>query len=200
MKIIFKKKANELIENIIKNQKRSEPGSLPFLFWGDIISVHSFYIKVGRNFENWFKFIAENSTGFELLPDGITKKVSKGKSKDIDFIILNKKTKTVYYNELKSNLELDTEKLPATIEKVNMIRKYLTKNYPQYKIECGILHWAVYDKTILPKKYLTKIKQAEDRGVKINYPKDLFKTLKQSISEKDYYDMFKTITKNYLLK
>jgi hypothetical protein len=200
MKSIFKKKANEIIQSIIKKQKRSEPGSLPFLFWGNKISEQSFYIKVGRNFEKWFKYVAENSVGFELLPDGVTKKVSNGKSKDIDFIVLNKKNKVVYYNELKSNLELDTEKLPATIDKVNIIRKYLTKLYPQYKIECGILHWAVYDKNILPKKYLTKIKQAENNGVKINYPKDLFNTLKQDISEKDYYDMFSNITKTYLVK
>ena len=34
----------------------------------------------------------------------------------------------------------------------------------------------------------------------INYPKDLFDNLKQDISEKDYYDMFKNITKTYLIK
>ena len=99
MKSIFKKKANEIIESIVKKQKRSEPGSLPFLFWGNKISEQSFYIKVGRNFEKWFKYVAENSVGFELLPDGVTKKVSNGESKDIDFIVLNKKNKVVYYNE-----------------------------------------------------------------------------------------------------
>ena len=199
MKQIFKDKAKEIIESIVKKQKRSEPGSLPFLFWGDKISEQSFYVKVGKNFEKWFKFIAADSEGFVLLPDGITKQVSKGKSKDIDFIVLDVNNKIVYYLELKSNLELDTEKLLATIDKVNLIKKYLTKTYPEYKIESGILHWAVYDKNILAKKYLNKIKQAAASEVNVKYPKDLFKILNQNISETDYYTMFNGIKKTYLL-
>lgn len=199
MKTIFTDKANEIIESIIKEQKRSEPGSLPWLFWGDKVSEQSFYIKVGRNFEKWFKFVAENSEGFELLPDGVTKEVLNGESKDIDFIVLNKTDKVVYYYELKSNLELDTEKLPATINKVNVIREYLTNMYPQYKIECGILHWAVYNRDILPKKYLGKIRQAEDKGVSIIYPTDLFTILNQDITEEEYYKMFTDIRNTYLI-
>jgi len=199
MKKIFKDKANEIIENIIKNQKRSEPGSLPYLFWGNKISEQSFYIKVGRNFEKWFKFVAKNSIGFELLPDGVTKKVYKNKSKDIDFIVLDTINKVIYYFELKSNLELDTEKLPATIEKVLIISKYLNKVYPEYKIECGILHWAVYNKDILSKKYFNKIKQSENSGIPVKYPVDLFKILNQNISEKDYYKMFENIKNTYLI-
>ena len=199
MKQIFKDKAKEIIESIVKKQKKSEPGSLPFLFWGDKISEQSFYVKVGKNFEKWFKFVAANSVGFVLLPDGITKQVSKGQSKDIDFIVLDINNKIVYYLELKSNLELDTEKLPATIDKVNLIEKYLTKTYPEYKIESGILHWAVYDKNILAKKYLTKIKQAAASGVSVKYPKDLFEILNQTISETDYYSLFNDIKTTYLL-
>jgi hypothetical protein len=199
MKQIFKDKAKEIIESIVKKQKKSEPGSLPFLFWGDKISEQSFYVKVGKNFEKWFKFVAANSVGFVLLPDGITKQVSKGQSKDIDFIVLDINNKIVYYLELKSNLELDTEKLLATIDKVNLIKKYLTKTYPEYKIESGILHWAVYDKNILAKKYLNKIKQAEASEVNVKYPKDLFKILNQNISEINYYKLFNDIKKTYLL-
>jgi hypothetical protein len=199
MNQIFKDKANEIIESIIKIQKRSEPGSLPWLFWGDKISEQSFYIKVGRNFEKWFKFIAENSEGFELLPDGITKEVSNGESKDIDFIIVNKSENIIYYYELKSNAELDTEKLPVTIDKVKVITEYLTSKYPQYQIESGILHWSVYNKNILSKKYFNKFKKAEASGVNVIHPTNLFDILKQNISEKDYYTMFRDITKTYLL-
>jgi len=199
MKKVFVNYANQIIEGIVKKQKRCEAGGLPYLFWGNKISEHSFYIKVGRNFEKWFKFVAEHSDGFELLPDGVTKKVVKGKSKDIDFIIKSEKLKTIYYRELKSNLELDTEKLPATIDKVTFIEKYLNKNYPGYKIDCGILHWAVYDKEVLPKKYKTKLKQCSENGVSVFYPKDLFKTLNQKISEKEYYDLFRNIAKSYLI-
>jgi hypothetical protein len=198
MRQIFKDKANEIIESVIKKPKKSEPGALPWLFHGSKISEQSFYIRVGKNFEKWFKFIAENSEGFVLLPDGVTKKVSNGKSKDIDYIILDTINKIVYYFELKSNLELDTDKLPATIDKVNVVKKYLTKTYPDCKIEYGILHWAVYNKNILPKKYLTKIKEAEKNGVSIKYPKDLFQILNQNISENEYYSLFNDIAKTYL--
>ena len=200
MKQIFKDKANEIIESIVETQKRSEPGSLPWLFWGDKISEQSFYIKVGRNFEKWFKFIAENSDGFELLPDGVTKEVLNGESKDIDFIILNKSDKIVYYYELKSNFELDTEKLPATINKVKVIADYLSNKYPEYRIESGILHWSVYNRDILSKKYLNKFKKAAASDVSVIHPTNLFDILKQDISEKDYYQMFRDITKTYLLQ
>ena len=199
MNKLFKQYANQIIEEIVKNQKRCEAGGLPFLFWGEKVSEHSFYIKVGRNFEKWFKYVVKHSKGFELLPDGVTKKVINGKSKDIDLLIKNEKTKTIFYRELKSNLELDTEKLPATIDKVTLIRKYLSKTYKGYNVDCGILHWAVYDKNILPKKYKTKLKQCSESGVDVFYPKDLFETLKQNISEKDYHNMFKNIAKTYLI-
>jgi len=199
MKKEFVNFANKIIEEIVKKPKRCEAGALPYLFLGNKISEHSFYIKVGRNFEKWFKFVAEHSDGFELLPDGVTKKVVKNESKDIDFIIKSKKLKTIYYRELKSNLELDTEKLPATIDKVTLIKKYLSKNYSGYKIDCGILHWAVYNDRVLPKKYKSKLKQCSENGVSVYYPKDLFRLLNQKISEKEYYDLFRNIAKKYLM-
>ena len=61
--------------------------------------------------------------------------------------------KVVYYRELKSNLELDTEKLPATYEKIKKITKYLRNEYPTYRIDSSLMTWAVFEQGDLPKKY-----------------------------------------------
>jgi len=76
--------------------------------------------------------------------------------KDIDLIFKDEINKIIYYRELKANIELDSEKLPATISKCKEIEKYLQEKYNSYKIDSGILNWSVYNRQIL--KYL-KIKK-----------------------------------------
>ena len=133
--------------------------------------------------------------GMELLPDGVIKNVIGSKSKDIDFIFEYKLNKIIYYYEDKSNLELDTEKLPATYNKVKAIHKYLEETYPGYTIKSSILHWSIWNKDKLPKKYNTKIKECIKNGVSVSWPKDLFKTLGADISKKDYNIMGRKIGK-----
>jgi hypothetical protein len=47
---------------------------------------------------------------------------------------------------LKGNIELDTEKLPAIINKCYEIEKSLKDKYKDYIIDCGILNWSIYNK------------------------------------------------------
>jgi len=186
------KKAEEIIESIIKETTQTKPGGLPFLFFGEIPSVHSLFIKIGRNFEKWFKYIVEDC-GMVLLPDGVIKNVIGNKSKDIDLLFMDTLQKIVYYRELKSNLELDTEKLPATYEKIKKVTEYLSKEYPEYKIDSSLMTWAVYEENDLPKKYNSKIKKCNKNGVSVSYPVDLFNLLDVSFSRDEYYDFFKKL-------
>ena len=48
--------------------------------------------------------------------------------------------------QIKGNIELDTEKLPATISKCKEIEQSLKEKYEDYKIDCGILNWSVYNR------------------------------------------------------
>ena len=195
MKTKYKKYGKELIKEIVSNPTESLPGALPYLlFGGGKVSTQSLYIKIGRNFEKWFKFIIEDA-GMTLLPDGVVKNVIGKKSKDIDLIFRD--DNTIYYREMKSNLELDTEKLPATYEKIQLITKYVEKEYPGYKVDSSLLHWTVYEPSILPKKYNTKVKECAKHNVKVSYPIDLFKTISVDISDKEYQEFFLELGRIY---
>ena len=191
MKLAYRNKAKEILQEILQVKTKSLPGSLPYLLFGEgKVSTQSLYIKIGRNFEKWFKFIVEDA-GMKLLPDGVVKNVIGEKSKDIDLIFRD--DNTIYYREMKSNLELDTEKLPATYEKIQMITKYVEKEYPGYKVDSSLLHWSVYEPSILPTKYNTKVKECGKHDVKVSYPIDLFKTISVDISDKEYYNFFREL-------
>ena len=50
------------------------------------------------------------------------------KKKDVDLIFKDENNKVIYYREMKGNIELDTEKLPATISKCKEIEYSFTFN------------------------------------------------------------------------
>lgn len=189
---LYKEKGIEILDSILQDVVYSKPGAIPFLFFGKQISTASLPIRIGRNFEKWFKFIAKDC-GMELLDDGVIKNVFEGKSKDIDLLFKDKKTKTIYYMEAKSNLLMDTEKSPATLNKVKIIREYLEKKYPEYKIVSSLLHWGAYEPNILSTPYISKAKKAKKAGISVIYPIDFFKIVGADISEADFYAYFKTL-------
>ena len=114
------------------------------------------------------------------------------KKKDVDLIFKDEENKIIYYRELKGNIELDTEKLPATIAKCKEIETSLQATYPEYKIDCGVLNWSVYDRRILTAG-LSNIKAFEDGGVKITHMGDFLATIGVTWSEEDFYSYFRTI-------
>jgi hypothetical protein len=184
--------AYAIAQSISKEEKLSEPGSLPYALFGSIKSTASLYIKLGRNFEKWFKCVVSKTEGFDLLSDGLTKGIVAGKKKDVDFIFKNESTKTIYYRELKSNTELDTEKLPATIDKIKKISTYLNDIHPDYTIDCGLLTWAVYSRDMLPTND-ARLKTFSEANINVTFPIDLFKTLGVFISKEDYTNMLRNI-------
>jgi hypothetical protein len=110
---------------------------------------------MGRFGEFISKELIKSVDKFELLQCGIQK--INDKKKDVDLLFKIELTKTVYYRELKANIELDTEKLPATISKCKEVEESLKISYPEYTINCGVLNWSVYDRKIL-KAGLSNIK------------------------------------------
>ena len=65
MKNIYKDKAHEIVDSILEKTTLSKPGGLPHLLFGDQPSAQSLFIKMGKNFEKWFKFIIADC-GMEL--------------------------------------------------------------------------------------------------------------------------------------
>jgi hypothetical protein len=187
----IKKEGLEWIDKMLDGEiTLTKAGSISYLLRGSIPSEQSINIKMGRFGELLSKELIKSADKFELLQCGIQK--INDKKKDVDLLFKNEITKTVYYRELKANIELDTEKLPATISKCKEVEASLKVSYPEYMIDCGILNWSVYDRKIL-KAGLSNIKTFENGGIKIDHVKELLEILNIIWSEDDYYSYFREI-------
>jgi hypothetical protein len=187
----IKKEGLEWIDKMLDGEiTLTKAGSISYLLRGSIPSEQSINIKMGRFGELLSKELIKSADKFELLQCGIQK--INDKKKDVDLLFKNELTKTVYYRELKANIELDTEKLPATISKCKEVESSLKVSYPEYIIDCGILNWSVYDRKIL-KAGLSNIKTFENGGIKIDHVKELLEILDIIWSEDDYYNYFREI-------
>ena len=171
----------------------TKPGSISYLLRGETPSEQSINIKMGKFGEHISKALINQKNTLELLQCGVQE--INNKKKDVDLLFKNELTKIIYYRELKGNIELDTEKLPATINKCKEIEQSLIEKYPEYKINCGILNWSVYDRKILTAG-LSNIKTFENSGVKIDHMKDFLDIIDVLWTEEDYYLYFKEIGNN----
>ena len=187
----IKVKGNIWIDNILKDDVTyTKPGSISHLLYGEKPSEQSINIKVGRLGEYLSKELIKTNNKMDLLVCGLQK--INGKKKDVDLIFKNEETKTIYYRELKGNIELDTEKLPATINKCKEIENDLKLSYPDYTINCGILNWSVYNRDILTAG-LSNIKSFENGGIKIDHMGDFLSIIDVIWFENDFYSYFREI-------
>jgi hypothetical protein len=188
--IEIKQKCNIWVEELLKKDAtNTKPGSISYLIYGEKPSEQSINIKLGRLGEYIAKELIKTNTNLELLQCGV-QKINNEKKKDIDLIFKNETT--IYYRELKGNIELDTEKLPATIDKCKEIEKTLKTQYPTYIIDCGILNWSIYNRKILSSG-LSNIKTFETNGIKIDHMGDFLSIINITWLEDDYYSYFRTL-------
>ncbi len=165
-------------------------GSISYLLYGEKPSEQSINIKLGRLGEFLSKELIKTNNNLELLNCGIQK--INNKKKDVDLIFKDEINKIIYYRELKGNIELDTEKLPATITKCKEIENSLKSTYLDYTIDCGILNWSVYNRKILTAG-LSNIKTFENGGIKIDHMEDFLNIINVYWNEDDYYSYFREI-------
>jgi hypothetical protein len=179
---------NHVTEQILQKPiKHTQPGSISYLLFGDKPSDQSISIKFGHMGEYLSKELIKANPTLELLTCGIQK--INNKNKDVDLIWKDDLVTTIHYFELKSNIELDTEKLPATINKCKEIKSSLEIDYPNYIINCGILNWSVYNRQILTSG-LSNIKSFEKNGVKIYHMGDFLHLINIEWAEDDFYSYF----------
>jgi hypothetical protein len=168
----------------------TKPGSISYLLYGKKPSEQSINIKMGRFGEFILKECIKLTQSFELLNCGIQQ--INNKKKDVDLIFKDELNKIIYYRELKGNIELDTEKLPATIVKCKEIEDSLKNTYQDYMIDCGIVNWGVYNRKILTTG-LSNIRTFENGGIKIEHVEDFLKIINIHWNEDDYYSYFREI-------
>lgn len=144
-------------------------------------------IKFGNMFQLIIKDIIK-STGREVLTQQFADVYGVGESKlnkghkdiDIWFISDNK----MYYFEVKTNLDLDSEKSKATDNKVNDITEWMKQNYKDYEVTSGVLSCWWDKEPGLP----VKVKN-------VFFMKDFFEILKIDIKREDYYQTMKEFGK-----
>ena len=168
------------------------PGSGMHLLFGERPSTQSINIRFGRRFETWFhEAVQSGDNEFKMIKGGV-QNVGNGIKKDIDLIFADETNKVIYYRELKLNMDLDSEKLPATYEKVTLISNRLKKFYPEYMVNSAVLTWSTYYKKDITKNQ-SKIKACEANGVAVEDPSSFFKIISLKISKDEYDSYFRRI-------
>lgn len=171
---------------------RTSPGSVKYLVFGEEPSRQSISIKLGKVGELIVKNIISETNHLELLNCGVQViDEETKKQKDLDLLWIDKSKKIIYYREAKGNIELDTEKLQATIEKIlEVLEKYIKPKYQDYEINIGIFAWSVYNRSKL-KKGLSHIKKCESNNIRVDHMEDLLKILDYDWPEQSYNDFFR---------
>lgn len=197
----IKHKGKLWVDNMMfKKLTSTKAGSISHLLYGEKPSEQSVNIKFGRFGEFIAKEMIKSNDNLELLDCGI--QMINSRMKDVDLIFMNKTTKTIYYRELKGNIELDTEKLPATIAKCNEIAAFLRSKYASdagdaYTIDYAILNWSIYDRRVLTCG-LSNIRAFEKEGVKIEHFGEFSNIAGIDWSEEDFYAYFREIGSHIL--
>tara|TARA_R110000796_G_scaffold96333_1_gene202029 strand:+ start:643 stop:1308 length:666 start_codon:yes stop_codon:yes gene_type:complete len=190
---IFSVAINEARRIAKEDITKTQVGSVKHLLFGEQISMQSVSIKFGKVFENMFIEHIKNHNNFQLGDIGV-QKTSQEKKKDFDLVFIDTTLNTVYYRELKANINLDSEKLPATIEKVKFLERELSKKYPTYKIDSGVLCPSVYSLDDLGgTKISNKPAIFEKGGVKVDFAHDLFSILDIHCTKDQFYSFFKEL-------
>ena len=145
---------------------------------------------MGRFGEFILKKMIQCNSNLELLTCGIQQ--INNKRKDVDLIFKDVVKKIIYYRELKGNIELDTEKVPATVAKCNEISASLRETYPDYTVDCAVLNWSVYNRSILTAG-LSNIRSFETSGIKIEHVENFLKIVGIEWHEEEYYKYFREI-------
>ena len=188
----------QLMEEVFKiaNQgiTMTRPGSIKYLMYGSTPSAQSISIKMGTFGEKMMKLIISNSPHLELLPCGhhcIDEKTNK--KKDVDLVWKDEEKKIIYYREMKGNVKMDTEKIPATIDKIKNLKNYLQQKYSDYEIDFGLLAWSTYTRGCLIKNGIAEIKKFEKSGIKVEHMKEMMELLSFEWSEEQYHNFFRIV-------
>ena len=127
-------------------------------------------IKLGTGLEKVFSelIVVLNSQLTDIKPAN-----SRGK-KERDHLFVNEETKTIFYAELKSNLNLDTEKCKSTTAKCLQIKAELTEEYPEYTIKMFLVGLRYLNRSMFPSVISFKYEEIDDHMVGVN---DYFEAL-----------------------
>jgi len=174
-KKIVLKNVDELIIN--SNKKRKEHGSFSeILFSG--ISFQSINIRMGIVLEkSWNEYIAS-------IPNAKIINLQILDKKQID--LLFEFNNSIFYFEIKNNVNLDTEKSKATFNKIQDLKILLEKHFSK-PVNAFLLLNRYSDS-----KKIKSIKKPLTKSIIYGYS-ELFKMFDIAVNEKDWNDFFKSV-------
>lgn len=201
-KEIFIQGAKNLISEL-KTEIRevnSKTGSVTEFLFGEGYSNQSVVIKFGNRWEKYLNDFAKNH-GNNLDFDC----PSYIRGHQIDYIVKIKNGNTfpaeshtlvevsVNYDEMKCNVALDSEKLPATIEKILDVKKGLQEIYSdEISKNVGILHAIVWEKGDAPASH-SYYRRFEENKIPVKTLKDYFKQIGIDFTREDFYSLKRDI-------
>ena len=169
----------------IKSKNKLDEESLSFIINRSMSQSES--IRLGIAIECYLRDFIGNKTGLK----NINKKNCKGqKQKDILFIDYNQKI--IYYSEIKTNLNLDTEKSKSTYIKCQDIVKELEYEYKDFQIKWCLLGARYKDCNEISEKVKKKYIEIKDNLFGINEFFQMF-DIDLVVSNKEYKELLNHI-------
>ena len=174
--------ANAYIQGSVSN-KTKDMNSLSSLINRDL--SQSDCIKLGTGIEKVLVDCVLAQQNHVLV--NIKQKNKKG-VKERDHLFKDEVNKTIYYAELKSNLNLDTEKCKSTSAKCIQIVDELKKEFIDYHIELSLVGLRYFHTKDIPKIISNKYVSIQDNVVGINEYMGKLKVYPGFQSEEKYKD------------
>jgi len=169
---------------LTKSKNKHDEASLSFIINRKMSQSES--IRLGIAIECYLRDFIGNKTGLKNI-----KKNCKGqKEKDILFIDYNQKI--IYYSEIKTNLNLDTEKLKSTYIKCQDIVKELGYEYKDFQIKWCLLGARYKDCNEISEKVKKKYIEIKDNLFGINEFFQMF-DIDLVVSNKEYKELLNHI-------
>ncbi len=136
-----------------KQKKKTIPdiASMRYLVEKDL--TQSQCIRLGIELENVLKDVILCNH-----PDWMKVEEKLVGQKQCDHLFLNQTEKRIIYAEIKSNLNLDTEKSLSTIQKCQLIERNLIQKYPEYNVQMFLVGLRYFKTHMIPPKILYKYK------------------------------------------
>lgn len=174
-----------------KSNKKKDFNSMSFLI--DMKLSQSDCIKLGNGTEKVFSDIIEKQTKLENI-----KPKNKSGVKEKDHLFKDNSKKIIYYAELKSNLNLDTEKYRSTIHKCEEIVKNLKNTHEDYEIKWCLVGTRYINSESIPKNIKKKYSDIQNNLCGIN---NYFETLNVKIkfTEEEYCSFLNNIAREMFL-
>ena len=177
----FSRLFNAEVKRMQLKEKDTETGSLIELL--NFPRSQSIMSRLGFALEKTFNRFLESTKGVKILN---SKRDVALYGHQLD--LLFKYKKTIYYFELKSNLNLDTEKSKSVVKKIQKLKRLLQAKYPKNKIVSVALS-ARYDR----KEEIKHIKRPINANIHLYGYADFFDIFGVCTTKGRWEAMFKRI-------